>query len=73
MAPPFSVGGGTTVNHGSVQLVDILRDVPTSSDMLREELIFSDTQLPGRHEVEGVSAFTRLWKGVRGQVGWEVS
>jgi len=37
--------------------------------MLRGELGFGDTQLPRWHEVEGVPT----GKGVRGQIGWEVS
>ena len=73
MAPPFSVRGATTVEHGSVQLVDIVPDIAASPNMLSEELIFGNTQLSRWHEVEGVPTLTRFGNGVRCQVAREVS
>ena len=70
LTPPFSISGGTTVNHRPVQLVDIGCDVTTSPDFLGDELVFGDAELPRWHELEGVSD---LGKGVCGQVAWEVS
>ena len=72
VAPPFSISGVTTIKHRSVHLVDILLDIPTSPDMLSQQLIFSDTQLSRWHEIESAPALARLGKSVRGKVAREV-
>ena len=43
IAPPFSISGGTTVDHGPIQLANIVPDITTSPNVLSGELIFSDT------------------------------
>jgi hypothetical protein len=70
LTPPFSISGGTTVDHRPVQLVDIGRDVSISPDFLGDKLVFGNAQLFRWHEVERIAD---LGKGVRGQVAWEVS